>query len=233
MSHKEYFYSNNIQLESSKLIISGQENVHFSRVLRGKVDDIIFVTDGNGFMFVCKVDIINKDETSCNILESFKNYGESKINISIAVGMIKQKRWEWLIEKSTELGVKNIYPLDTKFSENKFMKHKRDEKIILSAVKQCGRSVIPKIFPIIKYDEFISNHKSEKKFIFTQNENNLRLNESVNGSEKDITILVGAEGGFSKDEIKLAIENGFLSIHLTNRRLRTESACITGLAKII
>lgn len=233
MSHKEYFYSNNIQLENSTLIISGQEHFHFSRVLRGKIGDNIFVTNGNGLMFLCKIIEINREKTSCEILESFKNYGELETDISIAVGMIKQKRWEWLIEKSTELGVKKIYPLNTRYSENKHLNQKRDKKIILSAVKQCGRSVIPKIFPIIDFTEFIKQKNNAKKIIFSQNEKYSQLEKYEQKTENKIILLVGPEGGFTDGEIDLAIENGYLLTHLSNRRLRTETACICGLAKII
>lgn len=233
MSHKEYFYSDNIQLGNSSLIISGQEHFHFSRVLRGKVGDNIFVTNGNGLMFSCKVAEINKDKTSCKILESFKNYGELETDIFVAVGMIKQKRWEWLIEKSTELGVKKIIPLNTRYSENKHMKQRRDEKIILSAVKQCGRSVIPKIFSLTEFNKFINQNKSAKKFILAQNEKYAQLDKSVIEKNKKIILLIGPEGGFAEDEIGLAIENGYLPTYLSNRRLRTETACVSGLAGII
>lgn len=233
MSHKEYFFSDNIQLENSTLVISGQEHFHFSRVLRGEIGDNIFVMDGNGLMFSCKIIEINKEETNCKILEILKNHGELKTDISIAVGMIKQKRWEWLIEKTTELGVKKIYPLNTRYSENKNIKRKRDEKIILSATKQCGRSVIPKIFPLINFDEFITQNKSAKRFILLQNESYSRLDKFVKETNNEIILLVGPEGGFTDKEIEVAIENGYLPIYLSNRRLRTETACISGLAKII
>ncbi len=233
MSHREYFFSDNIQLGNSTLVISGQEHFHLSRVLREKIGDNIFVMDGNGLMFSCKIIEINKEETNCKILEIFKNYGELKTDISIAVGMIKQKRWEWLIEKSTELGVKKIYPLNTRYSENKNIKQKRDEKIILSATKQCGRSVIPKMFPLTNFDEFITQNKSAKRFIFSQNESYSRLDKFVKEANNKIILLVGPEGGFTDEEIEVAIENGYLPIYLSNRRLRTETACISGLAKII
>lgn len=233
MSHREYFFSDNIQLGNSTLVISGQEHFHLSRVLREKIGDNIFVIDGNGLMFSCEIIEINKEETNCKILEIFKNYGELKTDISIAVGMIKQKKWEWLIEKTTELGVKKIYPLNTRYSENKNIKQKRDEKIILSATKQCGRSVIPKMFPLTNFDEFITQNKSAKRFILSQNESYSRLDKFVKETNNEIILLVGPEGGFTDKEIEVAIENGYLPIYLSNRRLRTETACISGLAKII
>ena len=233
MSHKEFFYSENVQSEDSTLIISGQENIHFSKVLRGEINDNIFVIDGKGLMFSCKVVEINKYESTCKILETFKNYGELEIGISIAVGMIKQKRWEWLIEKSTELGVKKIYPLNTRYTENKNIKQKRDEKIILSATKQCGRSVIPKIFPLTNFDEFITKNKNAKRFIFSQNKSYPQFKKSADKKDNEIILLVGPEGGFTDKEIEMAIENCYLPTYLSNRRLRTETACISGLAKIV
>lgn len=233
MSHKEYFFSDNIQLENSTLVISGQEHFHLSKVLREKIGDNIFVMDGNGLMFSCKIIEINKEETNCKILEILKNHGELKTDISIAVGMIKQKRWEWLIEKTTELGVKKIYPLNTRYSENKNIKRKRDEKIILSATKQCGRSVIPKMFPLTNFNEFITQNKSAKRFILLQNESYSRLDKFIKEANNEIILLVGPEGGFTDKEIEVAIKNGYLPIYLSNRRLRTETACISGLAKII
>jgi len=233
MSHREYFFSDNIQLGNSTLVISGQEHFHLSRVSCEKIGDNIFVIDGNGLMFSCKIIEINKEETNCKILEIFQNYGELKTDISIAVGMIKQKKWEWLIEKTTELGVKKIYPLNTRYSENKNIKQKRDEKIILSATKQCGRSVIPKMFPVTNFDEFITQNKSAKRFILSQNESYSRLDKFVKEANNEIILLVGPEGGFTDKEIEVAIENGYLPIYLNNRRLRTETACISGLAKII
>ncbi|MEA1986124.1 MAG: RsmE family RNA methyltransferase [Candidatus Marinimicrobia bacterium] len=233
MSHKEYFFSDNISSEKSQLIIEGQEHFHLYKVLRGKVGDNIFATDGKFSMYSCEILEINQKETVCKITDTIKNHYELDINISIAVGMIKQKRWEWLIEKTTELGVTNIYPLDTKYSENKYMKPKRDTKIILSAVKQCGRSVIPKIFPLTKFEEFINKNQNAKKIILIQNNEYSQLEQFSNGKNKEIILLIGSEGGFSEEEIKLAIENGFSPKFLTNRRLRTETACVCGLSKIV
>ena len=212
------FYNKDLLEDDSRLIIEREESRHIVKVLRKKVGDTLYVTNGKGILFTTEIDIIHKNNTELKIINS-KKESKSKFHINIAVAPTKNNdRIEWFVEKSTEIGIHTISTVLCEKSERKKIKIDRLEKITVSAMKQSLQLHKPIIQELVSFEEFIKNCycKETKKLLL----NNCRL------KSKTITVLIGPEGGFSENEIGLAEKHGFISVSLGNNRLRTETAAI-------
>ena len=220
------FFNKDLSQDDSRLIIDREESRHIVKVLRKKVGDTIYITNGKGILFTTVIDVINKNSTELKIIEA-KQEAESKFHINIAVAPTKNNdRIEWFVEKSTEIGVNTISTVMCEKSERKKIKIDRLEKITISAMKQSLQLHKPIIQELVSFEEFIKNCESENKFIAHCKENEKLFLGDCELNSNTITVLIGPEGGFSQKEIGLAEENGFISVSLGNTRLRTETAAI-------
>ena len=220
------FYNKDLTEDDSRLIIEREESRHLVRVLRKKVGDTIYVTNGKGILFTTKIDVINKNNTELKIINS-KKESKTKFHINIAVAPTKNNdRIEWFIEKSTEIGINTISTILCEKSERKKIKMDRLEKISISAMKQSLQLHKPIIQELVSFEEFIKNCKSEDKFIAHCKESKKLFLNNCRLKAKTISVLIGPEGGFSDNEIELAEKHGFISVSLGNNRLRTETAAI-------
>ena len=220
------FYNKDLLEDDSRLIIEREESRHIVRVLRKKVGDTIYVTNGKGILFTTKIDVINKNNTELKITNS-KKESKTKFHINIAVAPTKNNdRIEWFIEKSTEIGINTISTILCEKSERKIIKMDRLEKITISAMKQSLQLHKPIIQELVSFEEFIKNCKSDNKFIAHCKESEKLFLNNCKIKAKTITVLIGPEGGFSDNEIDLADKHGFISVSLANNRLRTETAAI-------
>jgi len=220
------FYNKGLTEDDSRLIIEREESRHIVRVLRKKVGDTIYVTNGKGILFTTKIDVINKNNTELKITNS-KKESKTKFHINIAVAPTKNNdRIEWFIEKSTEIGINTISTILCEKSERKIIKMDRLEKITISAMKQSLQLHKPIIEELVSFEEFTRNCKSDNKFIAHCKESEKLFLNNCKIKAKTITVLIGPEGGFSDNEIDLAEKHGFISVSLGNNRLRTETAAI-------
>ena len=220
------FYNKDLSQDDSRLIIDREESRHIVKVLRKKVGDTIYITNGKGILFTTVIDVINKNSTELKIIEAKQEVG-SKFHINIAVAPTKNNdRIEWFVEKSTEIGVNTISTVMCEKSERKKIKIERLEKITISAMKQSLQLHKPIIQELVSFEEFIKNCESKNKFIAHCKENEKLFLGDCELNSNTITILIGPEGGFSQKEIGLAEENEFISVSLGNTRLRTETAAI-------
>jgi len=220
------FYNKDLSQDNSIVIINREESKHIVKVLRKKVGDTIYITNGKGILFTTKIDIINKNNIELKIINS-KKESKSKFHINIAVAPTKNNdRIEWFVEKSTEIGIHTISTVLCEKSERKKIKIDRLEKITVSAMKQSLQLHKPIIEELISFEEFIKNCSSEDKFIAHCKETKKIFLNNCKLKSKTITVLIGPEGGFSENEIGLAEKHGFISVSLGNNRLRTETAAI-------
>ena len=221
----QLFYSSDIS--ENTLLLTEDDHRHCTKVLRKKVGDKITVTDGKGNKFSCTITEISRNHTELLIVEK-ERVLISRPSISIAIAPTKNmSRFEWFLEKSTEIGIDTIYPILTKCSERKVLKTERCKKVILSAMKQSQQFTLPRIHELISWKEFIKiDHPSPKYIAYVDRENN-PLASQCNGL-KDVLLLIGPEGDFSKEEIDQAFANGFKAVSLGRNRLRTETAGIVG-----
>ena len=224
----QLFYSKEI---SSSLLLNSEESKHCLKVLRKKENDNIFVTDGNGFLYKCKIIKIESNLVSVNIINTTQN--QKKKKVELAISFPKQRnRIEWIIEKATEIGVDIITPLICENSERIKINTDRMNKIAISSMKQSLRTNLPKISEIQKFSKFVKTNTFEQKYI-AHCKNDSQKKKIKNIKSQNSCILIGPEGDFSKEEIKLANNLNFQSVSLSKNRLRTETAAIVACFELI
>ena len=219
----ELFFVQNIF--SDNLTLSEEESKHIVRVLRFTAEDKIYLTDGNGTLY--EAEIIDANAKSCGvkIIKRQKEFGKRNYYLHIAIAPTKNtERFEWFLEKATEIGIDEITPLICEHSERREIKIERLNKVIVSAMKQSVKTYLPKLNATVKFKDLIKRSDPPQKFIcYCDSEKNSTL-KNLYSKEKDVLLLIGPEGDFSKEEIKLAEENNHKVITLGESRLRTETA---------
>lgn len=234
----DYFFVEQADIDGNTFCIRGDEFRHLSRVLRKKVGDRIAATDGDGHMFDAVIRSFDRSAAECRILETKIGVNEPKVDITLAVSLLKNPaRTDFLVEKSTELGVRTIIPLLCERTIPKHERHARLEKIALAAMKQCGRSYLPKIFVLTSFETLVTDARDfELRLIPHEKTEQSQFIGTVAKHHPEATsalILIGPEGGFTDQEIELASENGFIPISLGPRRLRSETAAISAISWIV
>lgn len=244
MKEVRYFY---VPDAANQVELPAEEATHALRVLRLKGGDEIFLMDGEGFFFRAEVTAASSKRCLYEIKEEMPQQRAWKGHIHLAIAPTKMmERIEWMAEKATEIGFDELSFLNCQFSERKVVKTPRIDKIVISAVKQSHKAWKPVVNELISFKEFIQTPRPGRKFICHCYEEVEKkdfftgisgiLNEAHAASESsdaavsespdaaDITVLVGPEGDFSIDEVRLALENGYESVSLGTSRLRTETA---------
>lgn len=205
------------------------EAQHAIRVLRLKSGDEMWLVDGTGGLHHAFVTMANNKHCLYEIDNSSSVNKTWAGNIHLAIAPTKMiDRIEWMTEKNTEIGFDEISFLDCKFSERHNIRIDRIEKIVLSAMKQSHKAWLPKVNAMISFSDFINQDRPGHKFIahcYTEIEK-VDLFDTLQqlSAEEDVTILIGPEGDFSIDEVKMAMEAGYTPISLGESRLRTETA---------
>lgn len=222
----QLFYTPELTPETKHYTFSKEESKHIVRVLRKKEDDILHITNGKGFMFTATITIA--DQKNCVIVITSHEFQEPKsYKLHLAVAPTKMNdRYEWFLEKATEIGIDTITPILCDHSERKVIKVERFEKIIQSATKQSLTTYFPELKPAISFSNFIKEHTDTQLFIAHCEEDKKQSLKQVLQPQKDVTILIGPEGDFSIKEIALALQNSYVPVTLGDTRLRTETAAI-------
>jgi 16S rRNA (uracil1498-N3)-methyltransferase len=179
---------------------------------------------------------LSKRVAEGKILDSYKNHNEPDQHVSIAVGLLKNpSRYDFLVEKVTELGVKEIIPLTTSRTISFHAKTERWQKLALAAVKQSCRSYLPRISDTINLEELLNKSQNfDRKIIFHEKADHLFSKEKDgNDMKRSTLILIGPEGGFSDEEVELCVKSGFNLYSLGERRLRTETAAIVAASLVL
>ncbi len=219
------FYSPHIDINKKIITLEDQENKHLVKVLRKTKGDFVKVTDGNGNVYDCNIIELNKNSTKLNINNSKQI---KSINPSLKIGISltkKTERFEWFLEKVTELGVAEITPIISQHSEKTNLNINRSNKIIISAMKQSLRFHLPRLNNPINFTQFIEvNNNNKNNYIAICKNDNLKLFQNIIMKSQDVNILIGPEGGFSEFEIDLAKKANFTPVSLGENRLRTETA---------
>ncbi|MBO7316162.1 MAG: 16S rRNA (uracil(1498)-N(3))-methyltransferase [Paludibacteraceae bacterium] len=208
------------------LTLSEEESLHCAKVLRLTSGDEVFAFDGKGTFFKLKILNPHPKHTEVEILE--KNVALPKdYRIHVAIAPTKNiERFEWFLEKCTEIGIDEITPILCQFSERKIIKKERLEKILISAAKQSLKATVPILNELCSINDVVKNRKEEYSFIahcYKQEKNDFL---KICPKQKSILILIGPEGDFSPSEVENAISLGFVPVSLGESRLRTETAGI-------
>ena len=209
--------------------LSDEESKHCVRVLRLGVGDSLHITDGRGNMHLCRIVEAHQHHCTVEVVSTQSEYEPLPYSLTMAVAPTKNiDRFEWFLEKATEVGVSRIIPIESDHSERRAIKHERELRVITSAVKQSLKAYHPILEDLTPLREIITRPFEGQKFIahcdpsFEKRE----YLPAIIKKNENILILIGPEGDFSPEEINFALENGFKSISLGNQRLRTETAAV-------
>ena len=222
----QLFYNPNINHADTQFTFDKDESKHIVKVLRKSIGDELWITNGNGFLFSAK--IIEADVKKCKveILQAKKSYPKTH-QLHMAVAPTKMNdRYEWFLEKATEIGIHEITPIICERSERKTLKLERMQKLVESAMKQSLQTYLPILNEPMTLAEFLEKEHTELRFIaHCEDSERYELKRRV-VADRDLTILIGPEGDFSTSEIKQATNKGYLPVSMGKTRLRTETAAI-------
>ena len=218
------FYTPDIQTSTE---LPEEEAQHCVRVLRLTAGDEISLTDGKGNFYRAEISVATHKRCLVNIKETIHQEPLWQGHLHIAMAPTKNMdRNEWLAEKATEIGFDELTFLNCRFSERKVIKTERIEKILVSAIKQSLKARLPRLNEMTDFNSFIEKDFSGQKFIAHCYEGEKPLLKDVLKKGEDTLVLIGPEGDFSEEEVKKAIEKGFIPISLGKSRLRTETAAL-------
>lgn len=222
----QLFYNSTVTEETENFYFDKEESKHIVKVLRKNSGDILYVTNGLGFLF--KTEIVLASDSKCSVKIIATEQAEiPKYKLHLAVAPTKMNdRYEWFLEKATEMGVTEITPIICEHSERKFIKNERFDKIILSAMKQSLQFYLPKLNEPISFKDFIKNNEDDVLLIAHCEETDKKSLKDILEPSKNMTILIGPEGDFSNKEIQMALEHKYIPVTLGKTRLRTETAAI-------
>jgi 16S rRNA (uracil1498-N3)-methyltransferase len=223
------FFAPASRLFNSNIILDAEESHHLARVLRLMPGATVFAFDGNGAEYECEVTRVHKDAAELNVIGRLSNEVESPLTLTLAQALVKGDKFDWIVQKATELGATRIVPLITEHSEfrkaegREFRAH-RWRRIALEATKQCGRRQLITIEDAQIFHQFCVTETSGTRLIFSE-----RSGKSLAdvGHANPVTLAIGPEGGWSQNELQLAEAHAFVPVHLGNRILRTETAAVS------
>ncbi len=211
-----------------------EESVHCVKVLRHRTGDRIHVIDGEGTLYLCELVSDSPKGVDLMVLSSEPGWGSHSYHLTLAVCPTKNNdRYEWFAEKATEVGVDRIVPVIGDRSERKVFKTDRLRKIVLSATKQSLKARLPQVEEPTGVKEFIAHADSDALRLIAycfEDEGHPRISikEALSAFAGDrVEVLIGPEGDFSPEEARLALDSGFVPVHLGASRLRTETAAVT------
>jgi 16S rRNA (uracil1498-N3)-methyltransferase len=229
----QLFYNPNIDEKTENFSFDKEESKHIIKVLRKKDTDILYVTNGLGLLFKTEITLASDNKCTVQILGVEKTE-PSKFQLHLAVAPTKMNdRYEWFLEKATEIGIHEITPIICDRSERKVVNRERFEKILLTAMKQSNVLFLPKLNEAITFKEFIKHKNKGLQLIAHCEESDKKSLKSVVKPNENVTLLIGPEGDFSEKEIALAIENNYDPVSLGNTRLRTETAAIVACHSVV
>ena len=243
------FFVKEEQIQENQIIILGQDVNHIKKVLRAKIGDELQICNSqNGENFLCEIDNLEEEKIICQIKEKIQEQVESNIEVTIFQGLPKADKMELIIQKSVELGVYDITPVEMKRcvvklnEKDKSKKIERWQKISEVAAKQCGRDIIPQINNIIniknicnliqEYDMVLVAYENEEKNTLKEQLENIKKQNNSKSKVK-IGIIIGPEGGLEEKDVETLKENGAKVITLGRRILRTETVALNVLSIIM
>ena len=231
----QLFFNETITVNDKDILFSKEESKHIVKVLRKAEGDFVHITNGKGTLFKAEISLATTNKCLAQIIATtFQE--KPKLHIHLAVAPTKMNdRYEWFLEKATEIGIQEITPIICDHSERKVIKIERYKKIIQSATKQSLRYHMPIINEPVLASDFIKTHTNDTLFIAHCEETERKSLKSKlkDTTSKNFTVLIGPEGDFSTKEIELAIANKYTPVMLGETRLRTETAAVVATHSIV
>ena len=222
----QLFYSPLLNKEDTNYTFDKEESNHIVKVLRKKNGDKLMVTNGKGYLFNTIINTDNDRKCSVTIVEyDFKEPENFHIHLAVAPTKMNE-RFEWFLEKATEIGIHEITPIICDHSERKQIKLERFEKIVQAAMKQSLHRYMPILHDAVSFKAFIQQENDSHKYIAHCEETEKTLLKNAIPKGASYTLLIGPEGDFSSSEIDSALKANFKPVSLGNTRLRTETAAV-------
>lgn len=234
----ELFYSR--EIEGGICRLDKDESGHCIKVLRHRCGDEIAVIDGCGTLFRCRITSDSPKGVEAMVLGSEENWGAHPYRLHLAVCPTKNNdRYEWFAEKACEMGFDELSPIIGDHSERRILKTARVEKILVSAAKQSLKAAVPVVHEPVSVKDFITAYSTSsgiKLIAYCFEDENIprkSIKDVLEESEaEEIIVMIGPEGDFSREEAQMALEAGFIPVHLGASRLRTETAALTAAASV-
>ncbi len=233
---QRYFIPAN-KLTGSQIQLTGDEVHHIKNVMRNKPGDRIVVCIEDGYDYVCVIGEINSRQIDCRIVEKFPSQGEPQTKITIAQSLVKGDKLEWIVQKGTEIGASSFQPFRSarsivKINARKEMKKQdRWQRIAKEAAEQSHRGKVPAVLPVLSWNAMLDEIEKFPLALIAYEKGGLPLKQVMTGIQAaEILLLIGPEGGFTKEEIHNAHERGAVPITLGPRILRTETAPLVALS---
>jgi len=227
------FYAPPTQFTTTTVSLNEDEAHHLSRALRLGEGDHVFVFDGSGNEWECEVARIGKREVELNLLRQLTGAVESPLDLTLAQALVKGDKFDWIVQKATELGVTRIAPLGAEHSDVRWAEERAEQKlqrwrrISLEALKQCGRRRLVEICEPAPFNGFCESARQTPCLIFSERGGQSLREVSVKlPNVAQLSVCVAPEGGWSERELQKAEANSFIAVHLGSRILRTETAAI-------
>ena len=223
----QLFYHPSVSENDQEVIFPREESKHILKVLRKKEGDLLHITNGKGYIFTTEIISAASNNCLAKIIKAEKE-APPTYYLHLAVAPTKMNdRYEWFLEKATEIGVQEITPVICDHSERKIVKLNRFERVLQSALKQSLHTRFPVLNEPVSLKQFLEQEHEGQLFIAhcEEDEKKKLLSKEVKKSNP-VKILIGPEGDFSKEEIDLAIKKGWQAVSLGSSRLRTETAAI-------
>ncbi len=219
------FYSDDINENNKQIFLRDQEHRHLVKSLRIDINETVFITDGKGNKYEAKLAEKERNKSKLEIINKF-TYSGKKSDLSIAISPTKKSnRFEWFLEKVTEIGISNIYPVVCDHSEKKSLNIDRAKKILISSMKQSLQTYLPEIHEPTDFNSFIANPFENSLNLIATNKTDFNSKPFAEFAGRTNTlIMIGPEGGFSNDELIIAKNAKFTAVSLGDNRLRTETA---------
>ncbi|MBO2545135.1 16S rRNA (uracil(1498)-N(3))-methyltransferase [Salegentibacter sp. BDJ18] len=223
----QLFYTPNIEKTDKQIVFPKDESRHIAKVLRKNAGDTLKVTNGKGSLFTAEIIEANPKQCLAKVIK-VEEEASKPYRLHLVVAPTKMNdRYEWFLEKATEIGIDEFTPIICDHSERKTIKLNRYERVLQSAMKQSLHYRLPMLNEAISFSEFITTETEGQKFIAHCEDGMERFSlKNQAKSQENITILIGPEGDFSPEEIKLALKNNWKPVSLGESRLRTETAAI-------
>jgi len=234
------FFASKDQFTKDTVRITGDDVAHITRVLRLKAGDTVSVCDKDKTDYICSVRDFGKDFVDLDILSFEPNKNEADLSVTLYQGLPKADKMELIIQKAVELGVNRIVPVVTKRTVVKLKdnskKKDRWQKISEQAAKQCMRGIIPEVCEPVAFDEMLNEIKDAPlNIIAYENEKQNKLKDilSDNKNASGVNIIIGPEGGFEEEEVRLACASGARAVTLGPRIMRCETAPLAVISAVM
>jgi 16S rRNA (uracil1498-N3)-methyltransferase len=230
----EFFYVPPDQIAGSEARIEGSEFAHLTQVMRHRIGDRFDIVDGMGIAYSAVLTRIQGKVAVCSLLSRHELLHEPTVRLTLAVGLLKNPaRFELMVEKCTELGVSTIVPLTTSRTIARHARSDRWQNIALAAMKQCGRCKVPVISPLLPFTQWVPTFHGERFILHEQATESLPQIVLPPETGHTIAVCIGPEGGFTENEVAEAQRTGWRAVSLGSRRLRSETAAITAVARLL